>query len=108
MENNKLIKSEQGIFSKIVRKIKLLFFKNKEVQIAEDEKTKNVETNIKEELKVEVENDKSYQKEQFMKQISDNPDLLENFSIERLEKIKEYYEESIKKKQEILQNMKKV
>ena len=108
MENNKLIKSEQGIFSKIVRKIKLLFFKNKKVQNAEEEKIKNIQTNIKEELKVEVENDKSYQKEQFMKEISDNPDLLENFSIERLEKIKEYYQESIKKKQEILQNMKKV
>ena len=108
MENNKLIKSEQGIFSKIVRKIKLLFFKNKEVQNAEEEKIKNIQANIKEELKVEVENDKSYQKEQFMKEISDNPDLLENFSIERLEKIKEYYKESINKKQEILQNMKKV
>lgn len=82
MENNKLIKSEQGIFSKIVRKIKLLFFKNKEVQNAEEEKIKSVKPNIREELKIEVENDKSYQKEQFMKEISDNPDLLENFSIE--------------------------
>ena len=71
-------------------------------------KSINKEVNIKEELKVEVKNDNNYQKEQFMKEISNNLDLLENFSIERLEKIKEYYEENIKKKEALLSNMKKV
>ena len=108
MENNKLIKTKEGIFSKIFNKIKILFFKKTMFHKVEEEKDVNIETNIKEELKVELENDNSYQKEQFMKKISDNTELLEKFSIERLEKIKEYYEESIKKKEVILSKMKKV
>ena len=108
MEDNKLIKTKEGIFSKILKRIKLFFFGKSDMQQAKEEKTTIQEINIKEELKVQVKNDNIYQKEKFMKKIGDNPDLLENFSLERLEKIKKYYQESIKRKEEILYNMKKV
>ena len=107
MEENKLIKTKEGIFSKIFRKIKLFFFKKTETVPTKEESVTVTKTNIKEELKVEVENDNSYQKAEFMKEISDNPSLLQNFSIDRLEKIKEYYEEKVKEKEKILANMKK-
>ena len=108
MENNKLIKTKEGIFRKIFNKIKLFFCKKTEIHKVEEEKNIKTDTNIKKELKVELENNDSYQKEQFMKEITNNPILLEKFSIERLEKIRDYYKDCIKKKEEILYKMKKV
>lgn len=107
MKNNKLIKVKNGIFSRIFKKIKLFFFKNTKIQEIKEEKAETIKADIKKKLKVNIEPDTTYHKEQFMKEISKNPDLLKNFSIERLERIKEYYKNSIKEKEQILANMKK-
>lgn len=106
MENNKLIRVKDGLFSKILKKLKLLLFKNVKKQDNKEEHT-IIKTNMMEEIKVNFKNASTYEKEQFMKEISKNPDLLKNFSLNRLEKIKEYYENSIKTKRQILENMKK-
>lgn len=106
MENNKLIRVKDGLFSKILKKLKLLLFKNVKKQDNKEEHT-IIKTNMMEEIKVNFKNASTYEKEQFMKEISKNPDLLKNFSLNRLEKIKEYYENSIKTKRQILKNMKK-
>lgn len=106
MENNKLIQVKEGIFSKVFRKIKLLFFRSKRTEELKEEKTeeksKKIDINFRETLKVAIEDDKEYQKELFLKKIHKNPSLLENFSIETLKKIKRYYEEGIKRKKRIL------
>ena len=51
MENNKLMKVREGIFSKIFKKIKLLFFKNSPKEETKEEKQEIIKSNFKEEIK---------------------------------------------------------
>ena len=52
--------------------------------------------NIKSELKVEVSGwDKEYQKLQFVEELTKHPDQLETLSLDRILRIREYYEEKI-------------
>ena len=100
---------KQNIFSRIILKIKNFFFKknnkkeiyqyNKESVEKEEEKN-NLQNKLIESLRVEYTNNdvinnynKDYEKRTLMKKLSDNPELLENFSIKRLEKILQWYRE---------------
>lgn len=62
---------------------------------------------MKDEIKIEVENENIYQKEQLVNRIIKNPDLLEELSLERLVKLRDYYKVRIQKKEQLLKNMKK-
>ena len=100
---------KQNIFSKMILKIKNFFFKNnnkKEIyqynkeSLEQKEEKNNLQNKLIESLRVEYTNNdvinnynKDYEKRTFMKKLSDNPELLENFSIERLEKILQWYRE---------------
>lgn len=54
--------------------------------------------NIKSELKIEVEGmDKEYQKLNFIEELTKHPDQLETLSLDRIVRIREYYEEKIEK-----------
>ena len=104
MEETRLIKVKEKIF----RKIKKLFCKDRyAIKNVEKENNINIRKNIREELKVEIENDNTYQKKQFMKIISKNPELLEIFPLEILRKIRKCYEDAIKTKEELLKNINK-
>lgn len=96
---------KQNIFSKMILKIKNFFFRNKHkeeiykynIEPVEKKEEKN---KLIESLRVESTNNdtinnynKDYEKRTFMKKLSDNPELLESFSIERLEKILQWYRE---------------
>ena len=89
MENNKLIKAKDSILSRIFKKIRLLFFKNKKEQVVREDNEEN-KVDIRERLKVNVTIDDIYKKEELLKEIRKNPHLLRSFSIEQLKKIKEY------------------
>lgn len=68
---------------------------------------KNIKCNFKEKIKQQIEIDNTYQKDQFMEMIKDDPNLLKFFSLERLMRIREYWENRVAKEQELLINMKK-
>lgn len=52
-------------------------------------------------VNIDVENT-DFKREEFMKNLTDNPELLENFSNDRLEKILQYYIEENTKKEALL------
>jgi hypothetical protein len=60
---------------------------------------KNKNHNFKEEIKQQVEIDNSYLKDRFMDTIKENPRLLECFSLERLIRIRKYWEERANKEE---------
>lgn len=67
-------------------------------------------TEVKEELKkntneVSTEYFKDMNKEQFISQLEDNPDLLNNLSIEQLEKLNVYYDDIIAEYEEKLKKV---
>ena len=77
------------------------------------EANKNIEKSIKryeknglQNLKVDTKiNNAEYKQKEFIKQLENNPDILENFSLDRLEKILEYVLEDNKKKQKLLKSL---
>ena len=111
MENKLPKEYKENIFQKIHNHIKKIFF-NKKEKVSENITSENIiENNIE-----TVENDDfieyiqinetykntEYEKKKFMEKLEENPDLLDNFSTERLEKILQYYlDENEKKRKKI-------
>lgn len=100
---------KENIFEKLLQKIKLVFIKSTEQKF----KTENsidyptAKTNLLKCLKVDLEKiNNKCDKKNFMKNLADNIDLLENFSNDRLEKILQYYLAENQKKREVLKNLK--
>lgn len=114
MSNNLPQEYKSNIFYNIFRKIRSLFFrkKNNDVPVVENVnevmENNNIEENSKfvEEIKVK-ENvvNTEVEKKKFMDNLTSNPELLEEFSNERLEKILEYYKEENNKKRELLKKL---
>ena len=117
MNNNLLAKYKENFFSKIIMKIRKLFFRSKNksekvknINTVNLEKNNNEEENILNELKVDIEFDyKNYanevERKDFMDNLTKKPDLLENFSTERLKKILQWYVEENEKKRVILKKL---
>lgn len=110
MENKLPQEYKENIFQKIRNYIKKIFFKNDEKtpKITANENTiDNLETikndDFIEYIKVnETYKDTEYKKKKFMKKLNENPDLLDKFSTDRLEKILQYYlDENEKKRMEL-------
>ena len=102
-------KYKDNIFHKIFNKLRLLFFKSsnatneKQIENCDDKNIINSENKFANELKVKnITVDTEYEKKKFMENLTNNPELLENFSIDRLEKILQYYLNENEKKRETL------
>ena len=96
----------KGIFNR--NKPKLLESSNmepietkKDIQ-DEENRIENKLTYLKADVKVD---NSKYEKEEFMKQLEENPALLENFSIDRLEIILNYYIDENKKRMDLLKKL---
>ena len=116
-------KYKNNIFQNIIKKIKAVFFyKEQNITQTMDKIEKNTEQimnvtetkqNKKEDMsnfieQIKIENDNKnvdYEKKKFMQSLTQNPELLKEFSNDRLEKILQYYLEENEQKREILKRM---
>ena len=113
MSENLPKKYKGSFFGKFIQKIKWLFFerkqKNKTIpsnieNIIENSKKAIAQNKLIESLKISADSnnpgikDTEFEKKKFMKNLTDNPEVLENFSTERLEKILQWYREDNKRK----------
>lgn len=111
MSENLPQKYEENIFRRFFNKIKNFFLGRKEeVQIdtnrVDEWERKNVSKNKLEDLKIDVKIDNSeFKRKEFMQNLTEHPELLENFSNDRLEKILQYYLEENEKKREMLKKV---
>ena len=104
---------KNNIFVKLFDKFKSLFYnrrKNREesqiVDDLNDGQSMQSQKNFMERVKVkEFQKDIEYEKKKFFKELEYNPDLLENFSVDRLEKILKYYLDENDKKRELLKKL---
>lgn len=99
-------KYKNNIFYKFFKKLKILFFKKTSLKDnLNSDKMNQVEKSSLENLKVDVVvNTTEFQKKEFMKDLSEHPELLENFSNERLKIILQYYQEENERKRKLLNN----
>ena len=117
MSENLPQKYNESIFSKFFSKI---FCKFKKIWNSIRMRAENVEENNNdipvpnvqtttekkmEYIKVNIDNT-DFKRKEFMENLTDNPELLENFSNDRLEKILQYYIEENAKKEALLKMVK--
>lgn len=111
MSENFPQKYEENIFRRFFNKIKNFFLGRKEeVQIDTNMidalEEKNVSKNKLEDLKIDVKIDNSeFKRKEFMQNLTEHPELLENFSNDRLEKILQYYLEENDNKRAMLKRI---
>lgn len=106
-------KYKESFFGKFIQKIKWLFFERKQKNKIRPSNIENVSENSKkaiaqnelmESLRISANSnnpgtkDTEFEKKKFMKNLTDDPELLENFSTERLEKILQWYREDNERK----------
>lgn len=97
MENNLPKKYEKGIFCNIKNFFLNLFGKKSKDFIETDNKIKNSEP-VKEKNSIDLLRDeylKTQEKENLLSQIEENPDLINNWKIEKLMKLEEIYDKKI-------------
>ena len=117
MNSNLPIKYKENFFSRIIMKIRKLFFRRKykseevkNINIVNLEENNDKKENMLNELKVDIEFDyqnyaNEVERKDFMENLTKNPDLLENFSTERLKKILQWYVEENERKRVILKKL---
>lgn len=113
MSENLPKKYKESFFDKFIQKIKWLFFERKQKNKIIPSNIENTSENFKktivqnkliESLKISADSNNhgiketELEKKRFMKNLTDNPELLENFSTERLEKILQWYREDNERK----------
>lgn len=110
MNNNLPQKYNSNILNRFLGFIRKLLFREKDT-IDESKKENNFANkkdniNFVKKIKVEekLENTQN-EKDKFMENLKKNPDLLENFSNDRLEKILKYYKDENEKKRETLKKI---
>ena len=74
-------------------------------EIIEPVKINNFKENL--ELKVDYNFEKQAEKEKFIKRIEENPNLLYNLSLDRIEALESYYDELIEQDRKELERLKK-
>ena len=117
MGNKSMIEYKEGFISKIKNFFKNLFKREqKETEyIAETSDFNNAEVNINKteseffnDLKVDTSDiDKFMDKNNFLEYIDGNVEALKMLSVDRLKKLKEYYDEVIEKNDKIIEQLKK-
>ncbi len=112
MNDNLPQKYKSNFFQNIIKKIKAVFFykgKNTEqtmnsIEIKQNKKEKV--SSFAEQIKIGDDNKNiDYEKKKFMQNLTENPELLKEFSNDRLEKILQYYLEENRQKREILKRL---
>lgn len=114
-------KYKNSFFDKFIQKIKSLFFRRKQKNKIIESNIENIDKTLEkaitsnkliDSLKVNDngENnvgikDTEYEKKKFMKNLTYNPELLENFSTERLERILQWYKEENERKTKYLKKL---
>ena len=117
MNSNLPVRKGNSFFAKIKNFFRKIFLKDKienhyeeknEVQ-SKIEKNDIRKNQFQESIKVGTNNDyiKEIKREEFLDNLESNPKLLYDLPIEKLEKLENYYEESIKKQEEKLAKIKK-
>lgn len=115
MKNNLPIKEDNSFLGKIKNFFRKLFYRNRgesrvdNVITEQPQIKKQDNTDFQESIKVEVKNDyiTEMKREEFLDNLEKNPKLLYELSVEKLEKLENYYSESIKKQEEKLAKIKK-
>ena len=110
MNSNLPAKQRNGIFYKILLKIKQIFRRKKyeEENLESNKVIVNSNNQFKNNIKIDIENiefNNEYQKQQFMEQLKNNQELLEKFSNDRLKVILQYYLDENNKKRERLKKI---
>ena len=95
--SNLPVKKEEGIFGSIKDFFKRLFGTNKKVEDTDSksivaDKIVTLNDDLKEKVNTEKQQISSMSKDRFIAEIENNPELLNNLSEERLEKLSEYYD----------------
>ena len=117
MNNKGIIEYKEGFISKIKKFLKNLFKKKKEendyvaeisnlndAKITSDQK----ESEFFNDIKVDTSDiDKYMDKKNFLEYIDGNVEALKMLSVDRLRKLKEYYDGVIEKNDKIIENLKK-
>lgn len=121
MNSNLPVKQDNSLFGRIKNFFRKIFFKDKiennyeekyEEQIEVQpkiEKVDNRKRQFEESIRVETNNDyiNEMKREEFLDKLESNSKLLYDLPIEKLEKLENYYGESIKKQEEKLARIKK-
>lgn len=114
MNNNLPQIYKDNFLYNLFKKIKMIFFRKRKVEIPIEnsnhvisDNDKNIEKfKFTEEIKVKVTTiDREVEKKKFMENLTNNPQLLEEFSNERLEKILQYYKDENTRKKELLKKI---
>ena len=109
MKNNSLIEYKEGLVSKIRRFFRALFKKNKKEELDETITDFNkAENDFFDNIKVDSSNaNKVVDKKKFLEYIDGNVKALKMLSVDRLRKLKEYYDDVIEENDKIIENLKK-
>ena len=117
MNNNLPTVYDNSLFGKIKTFFRNIFAKKQVENIQEEkveeqpvvEEVDNKKVQFQESIKAETNNEyaKEMKREEILDKIENNPDILNNLSIEKLEKIEELLEESIKQQEDKLAKLKK-
>lgn len=121
MNSNLPVKQDNSLFGRIKNFFRKIFLKDKiennykekyEEQIEVQPKIEqedNRKKQFEESIRVETNNDyiNEMKREEFLDKLESNPKLLYDLPIEKLEKLENYYGESIKKQEEKLARIKK-
>ena len=117
MRNNGIIEYKEGFISKIKKILKKLFKSKKEENDYVEEifnfndaeiTTAQKESEFFNDIKVDTSDiDKYMDKKNFLEYIDGNVEALKMLSVDRLRKLKEYYDGVIEKNDKIIENLKK-
>ena len=117
MSNKSIIEYKEGFISKIKKFLKNLFKNKKEENnyVAEKSNLNNTKTasdqkesDLFNDIKVDTSDiDKYMDKKNFLEYIDGNVEALKMLSVDRLRKLKEYYDGVIEKNDKIIENLKK-
>lgn len=111
--DNLPIKQEKNVFWKLKNFFKKLFCKS-EINFAINSESNNIEIEKSPDFSESLKEDVSYdfvseiKKKEFLKEIENNPDLLKELSLERLEQLDSYYDEVIAEYKEKIDKLKRV
>ena len=113
--NNLPIKAKSGLIGKIRTFFRKIFYKPKDIENTKEIKNINYSFNsnnreeFKDKIVTETNNEylRKIKRDTYIKQIEEDPDLLYNLPLEKIERIGEYYKELVKKEEEENQKLNK-
>ena len=107
--NNLPIKAKSGLIGKIRTFFRKIFYKPKDIENTNYSFNSNNREEFKDKIVTEINNEylRKIKRDTYIKQIEEDPDLLYNLPLEKIERIGEYYKELVKKEEEENQKLNK-